>query len=321
VKTEQHLEAKITELEQAKLDIVALQTSITNSQEQLEHFKADLRNTTQSEIKNKDLEFKKLLAENTNLISEIDEAQDKIEALEAEVALLKSELEEVKLHSAGKAADFKETLANKNFEITNLEANNAALNQELLLVKQELTVLQNQLQEVSASGSDLAELQATIADLTAEKNSLISEITGLQSSILSLNGTVSELNESINSLNTKISSYETEITNLKSLDKSDEQEAFIDRLFKQIDGLNDERLLLLDEKEQMANQLLKMNDVIGSISQQVDSESIDVTSLNNHRKNVILATNSGGTSEKSQMKEQINDLVREIDKCIALLSA
>ncbi|MCC6370778.1 MAG: hypothetical protein IT236_07235, partial [Bacteroidia bacterium] len=100
-----------------------------------------------------------------------------------------------------------------------------------------------------------------------------------------------------------------------------EQEAFIDKLFKQIDGLNDERLVLLEEKEQMANQLLKMNDVIGSISHQVESEEIDVTNLNNHRKNVILATNSGGANEKSQMKEQINDLVREIDKCIALLSA
>jgi len=71
----------------------------------------------------------------------------------------------------------------------------------------------------------------------------------------------------------------------------------------------------------MATQLLKMNDVVGVISQQVDSEKIDVTDLNNHRKNVILASNSGGVSEKSQMKEQINDLVREIDKCIALLSA
>ena len=102
---------------------------------------------------------------------------------------------------------------------------------------------------------------------------------------------------------------------------SEEQEAFIDRLFKQIDGLNDERLVLLDEKEQMATQLLKMNDVIGELSQNIDSQSIDVTDLNNHRKNIILANNSGEKSEKTQMKKQINDLVREIDKCITLLSA
>jgi hypothetical protein len=84
--------------------------------------------------------------------------------------------------------------------------------------------------------------------------------------------------------------------------------------------LNDQRLALLEEKEQMATQLLKMNEVIGSISQQVESEQIDVTGLNNHRKNVILATNSNG-NDNSPMKKQINELVREIDKCIALLSA
>jgi hypothetical protein len=79
--------------------------------------------------------------------------------------------------------------------------------------------------------------------------------------------------------------------------------------------------VLLEEKEQMANQLLKMNDVISNISQHVDAEHINVQDLNNHRKNVILATNSNDQEERSQMKEQINDLVREIDKCIALLSA
>jgi predicted nucleic acid-binding Zn-ribbon protein len=122
-------------------------------------------------------------------------------------------------------------------------------------------------------------------------------------------------------INAKLTTYESEIESLRNNAKMEEQEAFIDRLFKQIDSLNDQKLALLDEKEQMANQLLKMNDVVGSISQQVDSERIDVSSLNNHRKNVILANNSEGVSEKPQMKEQINDLVREIDKCIALLSA
>ena len=93
------------------------------------------------------------------------------------------------------------------------------------------------------------------------------------------------------------------------------------KLFKQIDLLSDERLNLLSEKEQMANQLLKMNDVIGEISQQVESENINVNDLNNHRKNIILANGSSKTSDSGPIKQQINDLVREIDKCIALLSA
>ena len=64
-----------------------------------------------------------------------------------------------------------------------------------------------------------------------------------------------------------------------------------------------------------------MNDVVSEISQQIDSESINVKDLNNHRKNIILANSSQMTGESGQMKQQINDLVREIDKCIALLSA
>ena len=72
----------------------------------------------------------------------------------------------------------------------------------------------------------------------------------------------------------------------------------------------------------MAEQLIKMNDVIGGISQHVDSQNIDVNDLNNHRKNIILAKSSNGpTNESTTMKKQINELVREIDKCIALLSA
>ena len=44
--------------------------------------------------------------------------------------------------------------------------------------------------------------------------------------------------------------------------------------------------------------------------------------MDNHRKNVILAGSSNNvSSEKTVMKKQINELVREIDKCIALLSA
>jgi hypothetical protein len=104
--------------------------------------------------------------------------------------------------------------------------------------------------------------------------------------------------------------------------KADEQDAFIDRLFKQIDILNDEKLNLLSEKEEMAVQLLKMNDTVSVISQQVDAHDIDITELDNHRKNIILANGSNNTSsEKTGMKKQINELVREIDKCIALLSA
>jgi chromosome segregation ATPase len=306
--TELALENKIKELKNASIQIDELNTKLQSADA------SDLVNCMNEKYQEQELEFKKLLAENTNLISEIDIAQDKIEAQEGEITLLKGELEEVRQQSLGKSEYFKETLANRNFEITNLEANNAALNLELSHLKNEVAVLRDQTQHSSHSNIQLAVLQQNFDIVAAEKLTLSSEIDVLQT-------VISGLNESVLAMNEKINAYEDEIHLLKSNVKAEENDAFIDKLFKQIDELNDQKLALLDEKEQMAGQLLKMNEMIGSISQQVDSEHIDVTSLNNHRKNIILANNSGGASEKSQMKEQINDLVREIDKCIALLSA
>jgi predicted nucleic acid-binding Zn-ribbon protein len=157
-------------------------------------------------------------------------------------------------------------------------------------------------------------LQQNSTILQSENLTLLSQITELKHMVSGLESKLSEVNA-------KNEVFEKEIEGLSTGQSQEEQDAFVDRLFKQIDHLNDQRLALLDEKEQMAGQLLKMNEAIGSISQQVDNESIDVTGLNNHRKNVILAGNSSRNEDVSGMKEQINNLVREIDKCIALLSA
>jgi chromosome segregation ATPase len=289
------------QIESLNSQISSLESSISLKEIELEGFKSDLESSVKQQILDKEIEFQKLIVENSSLICDIDAAQDKVEAQEAELALIKAELEEIKTISAAKVDEFKEILSEKNFTITNLEGQNAGLTQEISQLK-----------------SEVSELQAGFDTLNLEKLDLLTQLTGLQSSISDLNSTVASLND-------KIASYESEIQSLSSNTavsaNVEEQDAFIDRLFKQIDGLNDERLVLLDEKEQMATQLLKMNDVIGELSQNIESQSIDVTDLNNHRKNIILANNSGEKSEKSQMKKQINDLVREIDKCITLLSA
>ena len=288
--------------------------TILNTKTEFESLKSDFENDSLQKLSYQEIEFQKLLAENTNLINEIDLAQDKVEAHESEIELLKVELNELSTQSISRAEELKETLSAKNFEITNLQGNSAALTFEVDQLKTELESLQNQLQFSSQSNEQLTALQHNYETLNTEKHNLLSEINLLHETINGLNLSVSELSS-------KISSYETQIETLKSSTKVEEQEAFIDRLFLQIDELSHQRLSLLDEKEQMANQLLKMNDVVGELSQNIDSQNINVTDLNNHRKNIILANGSNAGTEKSQMKLQINDLVREIDKCIALLSA
>jgi chromosome segregation ATPase len=300
------LEATTNQLSTSEISSEENAQALDLAQEKLNKLEFDLESSK--------LAFEKLLNENTNLINEIEEVQQISENREAELNLMNIELEEVKAVSMAKAEDYKEILSVKNFEITNLEASKAALSEELVHTKMEVLNLENQIQNNVQSQELVEELSAQVSLLQSEKDSFMAEL-GL------LNDNVKDLNSHITGLNAKALAYELEIDQLKSKSTSEEQDAFIDRLFLQIDGLNNERLVLLEEKEQMANQLLKMNDVISNISQHVDSEKINVTDLNNHRKNIILATNSNDHKERSEMKEQINDLVREIDKCIALLSA
>jgi len=331
---QQELITAATQIEELNARFQTFSLSFEEKEIEIENFKAEVRRNADEEIKSTQVEFEKLLAENGQLIGEIDLVQDKMEAQDYEISLLKAELEEIRVSSAGKSDYFKETLANRNFEITNLEANNAALNKEVQLLKEELSVLQLNLQEtvggveeLPALKLSLEEKQSEILALRSENESLLlkvaqfdAEKAHFEAELQFVQDVVSGLNEQIVNLNGIIAKNEEDLR-LASEKVNAEQEQFVDRLFHQIDELNDQRLALLDEKEQMANQLLKMNEVIGTISQHVESERIDVTSLNNHRKNVILANNSGATPNQSSMKEQINDLVREIDKCIALLSA
>jgi len=221
----------------------------------------------------------------------------------------------LKIVAEGKAIDLKETLNDKNYEITTLSANNMALQTELDLLKAELASVRGELNSAILSNESGLKIQEEYNNLISVKTELQTELSNHQSTIEFLNSQVAELTDSI-------TNYQTEISNLKSESKADEQDAFVDRLFKQIDLLTDERLSLLNEKEEMANQLLRMNETVTSISKHVDSQNIDVTELDNHRKNVILAGgSSNNSSDKTIMKKQINELVREIDKCIALLSA
>ena len=86
--------------------------------------------------------------------------------------------------------------------------------------------------------------------------------------------------------------------------------------------LADDSIHLLNEQEDLSNQLLKMHETISGLSHQVEFQYVNISELDNHRKNVILAKGSSNdSSDKTIMKKQINELVREIDKCIALLSA
>ena len=323
------LEDKINQLKSLNHSYYELQNQIDEllitykkEKEDFENFRNEVQVAHHQELESKTVEFNKLLAENTSLINEIDTTADKLEACEEELKLTRTELDELKTISEGKSQDLKDLLNEKNYEMTTLSANHVALQTEFNLLKAELENVRGELKVAESINESSSTLQDEYDQLLSVKKDLENQLVSYQSSVESLNTEVHQLNSSI-------SGYETEIKNLRSSTKADEQDAFIDRLFKQIDILNSERLSLLNEKEEllnskeeMANQLLKMNDTVATISQHIDHHDIDTTELDSHRKNVILAGGSSNNgSDKSLVKKQINELVREIDKCIALLSA
>lgn len=298
--TEVSLELRNQEIINASNQIEALNNQVSKFEHELsekgiefKQFKEEVENLAKQQILDKDIEFQKLLVENSSLINEIDSAQDKIDAQAAELELLRTELMEIKTISAAKTEEFKEILTEKNFSITNSEGENAGLKQEI-----------NQLK------SEIFELNSIFESYNSEKTDLYNQISESHSNI-------SQLNTQIEELNNKVYNYEIEIESLKQnqvSNQNEEQSIIIEDLYKKVEDL-------LEEKNLMAEQLLKMNSVVGEISQEVDNQNIDVMSLSNHRKNVILANNSEENNEKTLLKKQINDLVREIDKCIMLLSA
>ncbi len=298
---ENRIEAKNNELTTLQLRISELEALHNDSESHFETFKTEFQLSIQDELNSRDLEYQKLLSENTNLIVEIEQSASKQEALENELGLVKDEAEQLRLQSLAKSEDFKDSLTLKQAEIESLQENLSRMISEHQELRLENQVLNDKLQQNS-----------TI--LQSENQTLLSQITELKYMVADLESKLAEAR-------TNAETLQGEVQNSTTAQIQAEHDAFVDRLFKQIDLLNDQRLALLDEKEQMAAQLLKMNDAIGSISQQVDNENIDVNDLNNHRKNVILAGNSSRNEDVSGMKVQINNLVREIDKCIALLSA
>lgn len=270
--------------------------------------------------------------------SELESAQKALAEAHSKIAELEARLGTAEATAESKI-EFDKKLAAKELEFQKLLVENKSLiaeieeSQRVVEIQQsELTLLRSELAEQSIQEANrISELRETLE----MKNGLISRleqnVSRLEKELDFLKDqmqcTVAETpvpdtsaQEMIAALQSQLKETEAELEKVRSANISSDQEAYIDRLFKQIDHLSHQRLQLLDEKEQMAGQILKMNELLAGLSQEVESEDIDVAGLNNHRKNLILGANSEG-GDSTPMRKQINELVREIDKCIALLSA
>lgn len=76
---------------------------------------------------------------------------------------------------------------------------------------------------------------------------------------------------------------------------------------------------LLDERLMLQNKIAALNEQVENMRLSLIQKDREIEALEDSNKTLKIAKTLTGTEEHSDAKQKINELVREIDKCIALL--
>jgi hypothetical protein len=266
-------------------------------------------------------------------------ASEEFTSLQTANADLLAELELTKEDSATKIAELssvkaeKEALALVNLnlftEITQLKE---AVSQNTgTPVSESLT--EEQIAEIKAEKEHLAtELAAISHELNVVTQnreekiiSLQNEIGTLQNQLVSLSNSLNQETEQKNLIGTQVEQLTSLVTEkeqqLSGMSNNKADEEFVDKLMHQINFLTNQKnsfeTMYHDSEAELS--LTKAN--LASITQLVDGQKDSISGLEETNKHVKLAqTLVLQAQDKTEAKQAINELVREIDRCIALLS-
>jgi chromosome segregation ATPase len=246
---------------------------------------------------------------NLNLKSEdYNQLMDDYSTLNTKFMILQNEFEELNEEHVGiseirnELFSLNELLNEKNTNIHQLEL--------------ELERLQNKINS-NNSENNSTELEK-VNQLTLETENLHQQLTDLDEYSKKL---VNEFEFEKSKLTIIISDLKNQLTQQKSTINSSNEDAFIDKLFKQIDLLNDENALLSTENDDIKDALTEIHKKYESLSQVIENQKNEIINLEERNKQIKLATELEVSDEETtDMRLKINELVREIDKCIALLS-
>jgi len=330
------LENKVAELEQAKerADLLAdseqqlkvLVSSQNNDIDTLTKANNALKKQTEDIAAGWQQQQEQLLSDNSNLLAEL--ALLKENTITAEVITPAPIAEE---QIAAIVAE-KEQLGNK------LEAYTA----ELTVLKETL----NTAAPVAAqaiSDEDLQGIRLEKERLLSEMNAikheldmntqireekimlLQAEINTLQNQVLHLSDSLNNEAEQKNEIGTQLEQLTSIVAEkeqkLNEMAKNDANEEFIDKLMFQANRLNDEKHrfeMLYTETEA---ELTLTNTNLANLTQLIEEQKNSISGLEKTKKHVKYEqTLMLQASDKTAAKQAINELVREIDRCIALLS-
>jgi len=282
-------------------------SSLKNQLENFENLKLDFNQLNDKHtFLNDEL---KLTNEKLNLKSEdYTQLMDEFTTINNNFLNLKNEFDELNEEHVGISE-----IRNELFSL------NEVLNEKNTLIHQlqvEIEKLQLSI-NVTDNNSTLL-LEAKTNELTLETEKLHQQLSDLE---LNSKQIIAELEFEKSNLNIIISDLKNQLSQQKNLSSTTNEDAFIDKLFKQIDLLNDENALLSTENDEIKDTLTEIHNKYESLSQVIENQRNEIINLEERNKQIKLATAFEVSDEEtSDLKQRINELVREIDKCIALLS-
>jgi chromosome segregation ATPase len=295
-------------------------------------------NNKNQELNNELIEFKDKLQYHELLSDEFDSLNEKHTLVTNEINQLISNLSQKSAEHEQLISDHMllnekfNSLQNEFDELNEEHVGISEIRNELfslneLLVEKNTTIheLENELEKIQQQLSINLSSNNNSDSLQLRVNELIEDTEKLHQQISDLNDNSKKLSDEYefekSNLNLIITDLKSQLSQSKSAINNLNEDAFIDKLFKQIDLLNDENAVLATENDDIKNALTEIHKKYESLSQVIENQKSEIINLEERNKQIKLATEFEVLDEdSSDLKLKINELVREIDKCIALLS-
>ena len=316
-----HIDKQNTEIESLKGDLNA---------------KADAASFPQLEEK---------LIEFERLTEKLDLVTNSERTLKTLVATQNSEIEKHRVAITNLKAETEEIAAGWQQQQEQLLIDNATLQADLTLLNEQYIELQHSVAESNTEDGFvlednrveqehlLEELQAVKHELEITAQQRDEKVVLLQSEISSLQGQITTLKESYTTETEekqKLSNQLTELTNVVSqkeellntkIKKTTDDDEFIDKLLSQVNLLNEQKHTFATLFENAETDLKEATETLTSLTQVVENQKNAISDLEQTNKNITLAqTLMLQVKDKTVAKQAIDELIGEIERCIALLS-
>lgn len=346
-KNNEELSKLSIENEEYTAKIRELSNHIDKQNSEIENLKGDLATKAEAEKKLDQLPlFEEKLIEFERLEEKLNLVSNSERTLKMLVASQNTEIEKYHLNINALKTETEEIAAGWQQQQEQLLIDNATLQADLVLLNQQYVELQQQTVTVDEVKNEaevknieiekerlLAELQAVqhelevttqqrdekVMLLQAEINLLQGQITSLQENITNETEEKQKLNGHLAELTSIVSQKEELLTN--KTEKTSDEDVFIDKLLSQVNLLNEQKLTFETLYETTEAGLKEANETLSNLTQMVENQKSTIFDLEQTNKNSSLAQILMlQVKDKTVAKQAIDELVGEIERCIALLS-